>query len=558
MTKPRLRSHICAISFGIFASLTMLSACGKPSNIHTPSITHQNMLPSNTLAQLSALPQLTQGLGDTGKSVIDPNKPTLVKFWASWCPLCLATLQETHDWRDDPNLAGFNIITVASPTHLNEKNTQDFTDWYQVLQTDYPNLPVLIDSSGQLIKELGVQVYPSWAILDKNGQLVYLNKGNLSFEQVSYLAKNPQELDQLKAHGGQTAMPTKNKEGVYYNDQGKPLNTKTIHLAGGCFWGVEAYFERIDGVVDAVSGYANGNETIANPSYEQVIAGSGHAETVKVVYDADKVDLDTLLHYYFRIVDPTSVNKQGHDRGIQYRTGVYYTDPSDKAIIENALNELQQKYKAPIVVENLPLRHFSPAEEYHQDYLTKNPNGYCHVDLSLANDKITSKAPTLPKASTIQEALDPRRYQAFTKDNLKQSLTKAQYDITQNAGTERAFSHAYDHLFDDGLYVDIVSGEPLFLSTDKYNSGCGWPSFTKPIDPQVISEHTDTSYNMIRTEVRSRIANSHLGHVFPDGPKARGGLRYCINGDALKFIPKADMEKQGYGVLLPLIKPAQP
>ena len=417
---------------------------------------------------------------------------------------------------------------------------------------------MLIDSSGQLIKELGVQVYPSWAILDKNGQLVYLNKGNLSFEQVSYLAKNPQELDQLKTQGGQTAMPTKNKDGVYYNDQGQPLNTKTIHLAGGCFWGVEAYFERIDGVVDAVSGYANGNETIANPSYEQVIAGSGHAETVKVVYDADKVDLDTLLHYYFRIVDPTSVNKQGHDRGIQYRTGVYYTDPSDKAIIENALNELQQKYKAPIVVENLPLRHFSPAEEYHQDYLTKNPNGYCHVDLSLANDKITSKAPTLPKASTVQEALDPRRYQAFTKDNLKQSLTKAQYDITQNAGTERAFSHAYDHLFDDGLYVDIVSGEPLFLSTDKYNSGCGWPSFTKPIDPQVISKHTDTSYNMIRTEVRSRIANSHLGHVFPDGPKARGGLRYCINGDALKFIPKADMEKQGYGALLPLIKPAQP
>ena len=141
--------------------------------------------------------------------------------------------------------------------------------------------------------------------------------------------------------------PLKNKDGVYYNDQGQPLNTKTIHLAGGCFGGVEAYFERIDGVVDAVSGYANGNETIANPSYEQVIAGSGHAETVKVVYDADKVDLDTLLQYYFRIVDPTSVNKQGHDRGIQYRTGVYYTDPSDKAIIENALNELQQNIKHP-------------------------------------------------------------------------------------------------------------------------------------------------------------------------------------------------------------------
>ncbi|MDO4699115.1 MAG: bifunctional peptide-methionine (S)-S-oxide reductase MsrA/peptide-methionine (R)-S-oxide reductase MsrB [Moraxella sp.] len=552
MATPRLLAHVCAIGFGTLASLGMLSACGKPSEVHPQPIKSQDMLPNHTLSQLFALPQLTEKLGDTGKAVIDPNKPTLIKFWASWCPLCLATLEETHHWHNNPKLSGFNVITVASPTHLNEKSTAEFRQWYQGVQGDYPKLPVLIDDSGQLIKQLGIQVYPSWVVLDKHGELVYLNKGNFSQAQVDYLANNPNALNELKAHSSQTTMPQKNDD-TRYNAKGQ-MNTKTIYLAGGCFWGVEAYMERIDGVIDAVSGYANGTGT--NPTYEQVIAGSGHAETVKVTYDADKVDLDTLLQYYFRIIDPTSVNKQGNDRGMQYRTGVYYTDVADKAVIDKALADLQSKHTKPIAVENLPLADFSDAEEYHQDYLAKNPNGYCHVDLSLANDKIVKN--TLTPADSIETTLDPKRYQNFDKTNLKNTLTAEQYRITQQAGTERAFSHAYDHLFDDGLYVDVVSGEPLFLSTDKYNSGCGWPSFTKPIAPQVISEHKDLSYNMIRTEVRSRVANSHLGHVFPDGPKARGGLRYCINGDALKFIPKADMEKHGYGALLPLIKPATP
>lgn len=326
--------------------------------------------------------------------------------------------------------------------------------------------------------------------------------------------------------------------------------------------------ERVAGVVDAVSGYANGSSSQPNPSYEQVIAGSGHAETVKVTYDADKTDLATLLQYYFRVIDPTSLNKQGNDRGEQYRTGIYYTDSADKAVIDSALTALSSRYSQPIVVENEALSHFYQAEDYHQDYLSKNPNGYCHIDISLADDAPTTASTAqnsgngsrqgtstkrLAPATTVAQTLDASRYQDFDK-NLKSRLTKAQYNITQNAGTERAFSHEYDHLFAPGLYVDVVSGEPLFLSTHKYDSGCGWPSFTQPISPEVITEHEDTSFNMTRIEVRSRVADSHLGHVFPDGPADKGGLRYCINGGALQFIPVNLMSQSGYGALVDSVK----
>lgn len=566
----------------ILTSTLLLLGCGQVSNADSGSnhkndgITNQgvsnsrDMLPSDTLKQLTKLPQLTNALGTTGADVIDPNKPTLVKFWASWCPLCLGTLEETESWRKDAKFAGLNVVTVASPDHLNEQNSTDFKTWYAGVEADYPNLPVLIDESGELIRKLGVQVYPSWAILDKQGNLVLLVKGNLTTQQAYALAENASndfaELKNSKAKpldAGTTAISNStakatNKNGVYYNANGTPINTRTIYLAGGCFWGLEAYMERIDGVVDAVSGYANGNPNITDPSYEQVIAGSGHAETVKVTYDADKIDLATLLKYYFRVIDPTSLNKQGNDRGVQYRTGVYYTDASDKAIVDSALAELKNKYSKPIVVENKSLSNFAMAEQYHQDYLAKNPNGYCHIDISLADDKIDSSNTTsssnyrikLSPANTVQEALNPSRYSNFDKN----ALTKSQYDITQNAGTERAFSHEYDHLFAPGIYVDVVSGEPLFLSTHKYDSGCGWPSFWQPISPQVITEHRDTSFNMLRTEVRSRVADSHLGHVFNDGPKDKTGLRYCINGGALQFIPVDKMAQSGYGVFVDMVK----
>ncbi|BFM02619.1 bifunctional peptide-methionine (S)-S-oxide reductase MsrA/peptide-methionine (R)-S-oxide reductase MsrB [Psychrobacter alimentarius] len=567
-----------ASTFGMTTvlSASILVACGQMSNADNKTSssagkqtsatkTSRDMLPSDMLKQIQALPQLTKGLGDTGADVIDPNKPTLVKFWASWCPLCLGTLAETEEWRTDPKFADLNVITVASPGHLNEKEDNDFSTWYAGVQADYPKLPVLSDPSGELINKLGVQVYPSWAILDKKGNLVHLVKGNITAEQAYALAENANnDFAELKAGNAKPANAQamdnnnkietiKQKDGVYYNDKGKAINTRSIYLAGGCFWGIEAYMERVDGVVDAVSGYANGNT--ANPSYEQVIRGSGHAETVKVTYDADKIDLDTVLKYYFRVVDPTSVNKQGNDRGVQYRSGVYYTDKEDKAVIDAALKRVQSQYKQKVVVENEALDNFYLAEAYHQDYLAKNPNGYCHVDLSLADEKPAGTPSTkLAPANTVAEALDPKRYAGFDKGALKNTLTKAQYDITQDAGTERAFSHEYDELFAPGIYVDVVSGEPLFLSTDKYQSGCGWPSFTKPIDMQVITQHEDKAFNMVRTEVRSRVADSHLGHVFPDGPKDRGGLRYCINGGALQFIPVNVMPQSGYAPLVKLVK----
>lgn len=578
--RPQLK-RIALLTGFIVASGTLLPACGKVSqdNSTKPTAESSNtgitdsrdMLPSDVLNQLKQLPQLTQGLGNTGSQVIDSNKPTLVKFWASWCPLCLGTLEETESWRKDKAFAGLNVISVASPGHLNEKEASDFKQWYAGVQADYPKLPVLIDSSGSLINQLGVQVYPSWAILDKKGNLVRLVKGNLTKEQAYALAENAgNDFKDLKnskakptaagADSQQQAQSStsKSKNGVYYNSAGTPINTKTIYLAGGCFWGLEAYMERVDGVVDAISGYANGNPNVKDPSYEQVIAGSGHAETVKVVYDADKIDLETVLKYYFRVIDPTSLNKQGNDRGVQYRTGIYYTDAADRVVIDQALQQLKGKYSQKIVVEEKPLANFALAEEYHQDYLAKNPNGYCHIDLSLADDKVqasgSSGTKKLTEATTVQQALDPKRYANFDKNALKNTLTKSQYDITQKSGTERAFSHEYDHLFAPGIYVDVVSGEPLFLSTHKYDSGCGWPSFWQPIAPQVITEHKDMAFNMVRTEVRSRVADSHLGHVFNDGPKDKTGLRYCINGGALQFIPVDKMPQSGYGVFVDMVK----
>ena len=575
----RWLKNVSTVGVTTVLSAGLLLACGQLSNAdngasstnassqNTGVTKSRDMLPSDMLKQMQALPQLTQGLGQKGSAVLDPNKPTLIKFWASWCPLCLGTLEETESWRTDPKFAGLNVVTVASPGHLNEKEAGEFESWYAGVQADYPKLPVLADASGELIKKLGVQVYPSWAILDKRGNLVHLVKGNMSEQQAYALAENAgNDFAELKAGDAKPVQAlttnskietTKQDNGVYYNAQGKPINTRTIYLAGGCFWGVEAYMERVDGVVDAVSGYANG--ATASPSYEQVIRGSGHAETVKVTYDADKTDLDTILKYYFRVIDPTSLNKQGNDRGVQYRSGVYYTDSSDKAVIDAAIKAVQSKYQQKVVVENQALDNFYLAEMYHQDYLAKNPNGYCHVDLSLADDKPvgTARAKLAP-VSTVAETLSAKRYANFDKNALRNTLTKEQYNITQDAGTERAFSHEYDDLFAPGVYVDVVSGEPLFLSTDKYASGCGWPSFTKPIDMQVITQHDDMAYNMVRTEIRSRVADSHLGHVFPDGPKDRGGLRYCINGGALQFIPVSVMPQSGYEPLVKLVKPARP
>ena len=310
---------------------------------------------------------------------------------------------------------------------------------------------------------------------------------------------------------------------------------RIIYLAGGCFWGLEAYMERIQGVTDAVSGYANGKGDTTN---YQLLHATDHAETVKVTYDPNKISLDKLLQYYFRVIDPTSINKQGNDRGRQYRTGIYYQNEQDKAVIEAALKTLQSKYQAPIQIEVEPLKNYVEAEEYHQDYLKKNPNGYCHIDIQKADEPL----------------IDDKKYPKPSDAELKQKLTALQYDVTQGKHTERSFSNEYWDNFAPGIYVDITTGEPLFSSKDKFESGCGWPSFTKPIAAEVAEYQRDNSFNMTRIEVLSRSGHAHLGHVFDDGPRDKGGLRYCINSASIKFIPLDEMEKQDYGDLIPFVK----
>ena len=318
-----------------------------------------------------------------------------------------------------------------------------------------------------------------------------------------------------------------------------------IYLAGGCFWGVEGYFLRLDGIVTAESGYANGNT--ANPSYEDVVQGdTGYAETVKIVYDSTVISLSQILQHFFRIINPTTLNRQGNDVGSQYRSGIYTISQHEQAQIAGALIQLQTHYQQPIVVENLPLQNFYKAEEYHQHYLIKNPQGYCHIDLSLASQPLTEEG--------AEPAFITDHYQKPTAESLQYVLTPEQFYITQQSGTERAFTHEYNAQFEPGIYVDVVSGEPLFNAQDKYNAGCGWPSFTQPLQAEHIVEHTDLSHGMRRVEVRSKIADSHLGHVFPDGPQDKGGLRYCINGQSLLFIPLSEMEEKGYGAWIDKIK----
>jgi len=315
---------------------------------------------------------------------------------------------------------------------------------------------------------------------------------------------------------------------------------KTIYFAGGCFWGTAHLFSLVPGVESSVAGYANSVKE--NPSYELVCTGvTEAAETVKVDYDENLVSLTELTMLFFKSIDPVSLNRQGNDVGTQYRTGIYYTDPQDAEIIDTLLATLQRRYSVPLAVETGILKNFYPAEDYHQDYLKKNPGGYCHVDPALFKE-----AKSLGKACYDVKAND--------KEELRKRLTPLQWEVTQNCATERPFTNEYDHEFRKGIYVDIVDGTPLFLSSRKYESGCGWPAFTRPISESLIKESTDTSFGRIRTEVKSSSSGSHLGHVFTDGPKEEGGLRYCINSASLRFIPLEKMQEEGYGEYIPMVE----
>lgn len=320
-------------------------------------------------------------------------------------------------------------------------------------------------------------------------------------------------------------------------------NLRDIYFAGGCFWGVEEYYSQIPGVQDVTVGYANGKTE--NPTYKEVCSGeSGHAETVHVLYDPKIISLRSLAEQFFKIINPVSRNRQGNDVGSQYRTGIYYTREDDVGILASVMAQVQKEYASPLAVELMPIKSYFLAEEYHQNYLKKNPGGYCHIDFSSLKD-VTRENSGL---------VDPAQYSKPSEAELKRILSPEEYHVTQKAGTERAFSGAFPDHKEPGIYVDIVTGEPLFTSADKFDSGCGWPSFTKPIEPSVLTEHADNSYGMQRVEVKSRVGGSHLGHVFHDGPKEKGGLRYCINSAAMRFIPYEEMDRQGYGNLKFLIQ----
>ena len=307
-----------------------------------------------------------------------------------------------------------------------------------------------------------------------------------------------------------------------------------IYLAGGCFWGLEEYFSRISGVLQTSVGYSNGQVETTN---YQLIKETDHAETVQVIYDEKVVSLREILHYYFRVIDPLSVNQQGNDRGRQYRTGIYYLDEENLPTINTVVREQELLIGRKIAVEVEKLRHYILAEDYHQDYLKKNPGGYCHIDVRDAEKPL----------------IDAANYEKPSQAVLREQLSEESYRVTQEAATEAPFSNAYDQTFEEGIYVDITTGEPLFFAKDKFASGCGWPSFSRPISKELIHYYQDLSHGMERIEVRSRSGNAHLGHVFTDGPRELGGLRYCINSASLRFIAKDEMEEAGYGYLLPYL-----